>query len=64
MDSVVDTAGVLLVDDDGKRIGYTNENTPNNWGRWGHEDERGTTNFITPDLVKEAAVDSSPAGRR
>lgn len=43
------------VGDDGKRIGYTNENTPNNWGRWGDDDEKGTTNFITPDVVKDAA---------
>jgi kynurenine formamidase len=26
-----------------------------NWGRWGAEDERGTLNFITPDVVKRAA---------
>lgn len=43
------------VDDKGKRVGYTNQNTPNNWGRWGDDDERGTTNFITPDVVKAAA---------
>jgi kynurenine formamidase len=27
-----------------------------NWGRWGAEDERGTVNFITPDVVKRAAA--------
>ena len=26
-----------------------------NWGRWGKDDERGTTNFITPECVKAAA---------
>jgi kynurenine formamidase len=26
-----------------------------NWGRWGHEDERGTLNYITPDKVRRAA---------
>ena len=27
-----------------------------NWGRWGTEDERGTINFITPDMVRRAAA--------
>ncbi len=26
-----------------------------NWGRWGHDDELGTLNFITPDMVRAAA---------
>jgi kynurenine formamidase len=26
-----------------------------NWGRWGADDERGTLNFITPDVVQRAA---------
>ena len=26
-----------------------------NWGRWGADDERGTLNFITPDMVRAAA---------
>jgi len=26
-----------------------------NWGRWGAEDERGTLNFITPEVVRRAA---------
>ncbi|MFN8643789.1 MAG: cyclase family protein [Candidatus Binatia bacterium] len=26
-----------------------------NWGRWGADDERGTLNFITPEVVKRAA---------
>ena len=29
--------------------------TPNNWGRWGPEDERGTANFIEPPMVRRAA---------
>ena len=29
--------------------------TMNNWGRWGDDDERGTTNFITPASIVEAA---------
>jgi kynurenine formamidase len=27
-----------------------------NWGRWGEQDERGTVNFITPEVVKRAAA--------
>ena len=27
-----------------------------NWGRWGHEDERGTLNFIGPEQVRRAAA--------
>jgi kynurenine formamidase len=43
------------VDDDGKIVGLTNERQPNNWGRWGDLDERGTTNFITPEKIVQAA---------
>ena len=25
-----------------------------NWGRWGPEDERGTMNFVTPEVVRRA----------
>jgi hypothetical protein len=28
---------------------------PSNWGRWGREDERGTLNLLTPELVVAAA---------
>jgi hypothetical protein len=28
---------------------------PSNWGRWGAEDERGTLNLLTPELVRAAA---------
>src|SRR4051812_18323884 len=45
----------FTVDDNGKVVGYVNDRTPNNWGRWGDLDERGTVNFITPELVAEAA---------
>lgn len=27
-----------------------------NWGRWGADDERGTLNFITPDVVRRGAA--------
>jgi kynurenine formamidase len=30
--------------------------TVSNWGRWGADDERGTFNFITPDVVRRAAA--------
>lgn len=26
----------------------------NNWGRWGPDDQRGTLNFVTPDVVRRA----------
>ena len=45
----------FTVDDEGKIVGYVNERRPHNWGRWGHLDERGTVNFITPQHVAEAA---------
>ncbi len=28
---------------------------PSNWGRWGDDDESGTTNLLTPDMVRLAA---------
>lgn len=43
------------VDDRGKVVGAVNHRHPNNWGRWGELDERGTINFITPAVVAEAA---------
>jgi Putative cyclase len=45
----------FTVDENGKIVGYVNERTPNNWGRRGDLDERGTVNFITPERVAEAA---------
>ncbi|HEY6762959.1 MAG TPA: cyclase family protein [Baekduia sp.] len=49
------TAPEYEVDADGKVVGYVNERQPNNWGRWGPLDERGTANFITPEIVRAAA---------
>ena len=33
----------------------TNQLSNWGWGRWGPEDEQGTLNLITPDLIKQAA---------
>ena len=30
----------------------------NNWGRWGHDDQLGTLNLITPAKVLEARASS------
>lgn len=43
------------VDANGKVVGYVNTRSPNNWGRWGELDEYGTTNFITPQMLVDAA---------
>jgi kynurenine formamidase len=43
------------VDEHGKIVGYVNERQPNNWGRWGELDQRGTANLITPEVVSAAA---------
>ncbi|WP_338465557.1 cyclase family protein [Novosphingobium sp. ZN18A2] len=43
------------VNANGKVIGATNSRRPNNWGRWGELDQRGTVNFITPEKVAQAA---------
>src|ERR1043165_6692768 len=29
----------------------------NNWGRWGNDDQRGTLNLITPDVLRRAACE-------
>ncbi|HUB39955.1 MAG TPA: cyclase family protein [Streptosporangiaceae bacterium] len=42
------------VDGNDKIIGYVNDRTPNNWGRWGELDELGTINFLTPERVRTA----------
>lgn len=34
---------------------YTTDNTLSNWGRWGAEDERGTLNLLTPEIIAKAA---------
>jgi kynurenine formamidase len=48
------TPPTYSVDRDGRVIGAVCEHEPNNWGRWGRLDERGTTNFITPEHVAAA----------
>lgn len=50
------------VDENGKIVGLVNDRQPNNWGRWGELDQRGTTNFITPEKVA-AAVQMVRDGR-
>jgi kynurenine formamidase len=42
------------VDADGKVVGAPPPE-PNNWGRWGEDDQRGTANLVTPELVARAA---------
>ncbi|MDQ1618014.1 MAG: hypothetical protein QOE19_583 [Actinomycetota bacterium] len=42
------------VDVDGKVVGVAPP-IPNNWGRWGAQDEKGTTNLITPEAIVHAA---------
>jgi kynurenine formamidase len=37
------------VDDDGRIVGGYAPGSPNNWGRWGADDQRGTQNLIGPD---------------
>ncbi|MEV5843584.1 cyclase family protein [Streptomyces sp. NPDC051985] len=44
------------VDGSGRIVGLVNDNVPNNWGRWGEDDQRGTANFITPEAVAAAAA--------
>src|SRR4051812_42276205 len=43
------------VDDRGKVVG-AQPGEPNNWGRWGDDDQRGTTNLLTPERVAAAAA--------
>ncbi len=43
------------VDENAKVIGGYTPTGPNNWGRWGEDDRRGTANLITPEMVKRAA---------
>jgi kynurenine formamidase len=42
------------VDDAGKVVGVE-PGTPNNWGRWGADDQLGTANLLTPERVAVAA---------
>jgi kynurenine formamidase len=41
--------------EDGKVVGAV-PGTPNNWGRWGEDDQRGTANLLTPERVAAAAA--------
>ncbi|NEK85232.1 cyclase family protein [Blastococcus saxobsidens] len=50
------TPPAFSVDANGKVIGYVNDRTPNNWGRWGELDEKGTVNLITPDKIARAGA--------
>ena len=43
------------VDDRGKVVGGYTPREPNNWGRWGEDDQRGTQNLIGPDQRIAAA---------
>lgn len=43
------------VDAEGRVVGLTNDREPNNWGRWGPLDQKGTTNYIDSSNVVEAA---------
>lgn len=42
------------VGDDGKVAGYANPR-PNNWGKWGENDERGAANYIDAEAIRGAA---------
>jgi kynurenine formamidase len=42
------------VDENGKVTGYVNKEL-NNWGKWGADDEKGATNYITPQIIAKAA---------
>lgn len=43
------------VDGNHRVVGGYEPNTPNNWGRWGQDDERGTANFVGPPQRISAA---------
>lgn len=42
------SAPAYSVDDQGKVVGGYTPREPNNWGRWGEDDQRGTQNLIGP----------------
>ena len=44
------------VDDDGKIVGGYQPEAPNNWGRWGDDDQRGTQNLIGAEQRLQAAT--------
>ena len=43
------------MDDRGKVVGGYTPREPNNWGRWGEDDQRGTQNLIGPEQRVAAA---------
>jgi kynurenine formamidase len=43
------------LDERGRLRGYANHRQPNNWGRWGPDDELGTVNYVTAEMVAAAA---------
>lgn len=43
------------VDENGKIVGGYSPSGPNNWGRWGDDDRRGTQNLIGPEQRLDAA---------
>ena len=49
------SAPEYTVDDNGKVVGGYVPEGPNNWGRWGDDDQRGTQNLIGPDQRVRAA---------
>ena len=49
------TAPEYTVDDRGKVVGGYTPREPNNWGRWGDDDQRGTQNLIGPEQRVAAA---------
>lgn len=49
------TPPTYTVDEDGKVRGGYQPPGPHNWGRWGDDDVRGTTNLLTPERVAAAA---------
>jgi hypothetical protein len=51
------------VDEQGKKVGAEPPEL-HNWGRWGEDDQRGTTNLITPEVVQSASPDLSVTDRR
>ncbi len=43
------------VNEQGKLVGGYQPTGPTNWGRWGEQDQRGTTNLLTPEKLVQAA---------
>ena len=36
-------------------IGHLLQDSPKNWGKWGPDDEVGCLNYLTPEVVVQAA---------